>query len=413
MTENKHWAVFLSNTADKNIFVRLILDKKITGQLAEFNLLNGIFFSEILVNEIIEEEFMRDYFVIANRSFRTLSGGERKKALLKYCLANKTDFIIFDNPFDNLDVTSQDELRNILSKLSTQIIFIQLINRTIDILPFIENALSIEDDNSIHYHDNVEAYLKEKADHRFIFNGELPQSIRGFDLQNEILIAFNNVSVSYDGQPILNNITWQIRSGEFWQLMGPNGSGKTTMLSMITGDNVKGYGQDLTLFGKRKGTGESVWELKEKIGYFTSSMIELFARNNTLEQMILSGFFDSVGLYTIPTELQIRIANEWLVLIKMHHLKNKIFNRLTLGQQRIALIIRAMIKNPPLLILDEPTAGLDDDNIRLVNSLINKIATESKTTILYVSHRNEEGLEPRAVYELIPNENGSIRKVVN
>jgi molybdate transport system ATP-binding protein len=412
MSENKHWAIFLSNNTDKKIFIKNILDKKSEGKLSSFNDLNGMLFSDILSNEIIEEEAIRDHFVITNRSFRTLSGGEKKKALLQYCLAKDPDFIILDNPFDNLDTASQDELKNVLSELSARMVFIQLINRKEDVLPFIKNAISLENDNSIKFYDNVESYLKIKTDDNFFFHGHIPQSLKTFEQENDILISFNNVSVTYDEKPILKNISWQIRSGEFWQLMGPNGSGKTTMLSMITGDNVKGYGQDLTLFGKRKGTGESVWEIKEKIGYFTSSMIELFARNNTLEQMILSGFFDSVGLYTIPSELQIRTANEWLVLIKMHHLKNKIFNRLTLGQQRIALIVRAMIKNPPLLILDEPTAGLDNANIKLVNSLINKIATESKITILYVSHRIEEGLEPRAIYELIPNENGSTGKVL-
>lgn len=411
MNENKHWAVFLSDAADKNLFIKKILDKKIDGVLSFFDHLNGMLFSDILVDQIIEEESIRDYLVVTNRSFRTLSGGERKKALLKYCLSKDPDYIIFDNPFDHLDTASQKEFRNILSELSNRIIFIQLINRTSDVLSFIKNAAVIHDDTSIEYFDSVNIFLKNKTNPSFVFDGQLPLPLQTIQWNDDVLIKFNHVSVSYDEKPILNNITWEIRAGEFWQLMGPNGSGKTTMLSMITGDNVKGYGQDLMLFGKRKGSGESVWEIKEKIGYFTSSMTELFTRRNTLEEMILSGFFDSVGLYIVPSELQIKIADEWLALIKMFHLKNKIFKNLTAGQQRIALIVRAMIKHPPLLILDEPTAGLDDENVQMVNSLINKIAAESNTTVLYVSHRVEAGLQPITIYSLTPDKNGSIGKV--
>jgi len=194
-------------------------------------------------------------------------------------------------------------------------------------------------------------------------------------------------------------------------LIGPNGSGKTTLLTMINGDNPKAYNQDLTLFGKRKGTGETVWEIKQKVGYLTPSMTDLFSTRHTVEEMIVSGFLDSIGLYKTPTDIQLRLANEWIDLIEMSHLKNKPFCTLSLGQQRLALVARAMVKHPPLLILDEAMSGLDDHNASIVISLINKIAEESKTTILFVSHRIEEGLLPNNIFELIPTESGSIGKV--
>jgi len=217
----------------------------------------------------------------------------------------------------------------------------------------------------------------------------------------------NDVSVSYDGRQILNKISWTINASEFWQIVGPNGSGKSTILSLITGDNPKGYGQDLILFGRKKGSGETVWDIKQNIGYFTSTMTQFFSRMDSIEKMVISGFFDSVGLYIIPSELQVKTAHDWLKIIGLYEDRNKPFCFLPLGRQRIILVARAMVKHPPLLILDEPTSGLDDTNVAIFTALINKIAAESTSAILYVSHRAEKGLTPQYVYELIPGNNGS------
>ena len=163
----------------------------------------------------------------------------------------------------------------------------------------------------------------------------------------------------------------------------------------------------MELFGRKKGSGESVWEIKKQIGFFNTAMTDLFNKSYSLEEMILSGFFDSIGLYTEPTTLQRRIAEQWLEAIQMSHLKNKIFKRLTIGQQRVALIARAVIKHPPLLILDEPLEGLDDQNIILVTQLINLIKKETNIAILFVSHRIEPNLSPDSVLELTPSPTGS------
>jgi molybdate transport system ATP-binding protein len=226
-----------------------------------------------------------------------------------------------------------------------------------------------------------------------------------------VLIKLEEVSVSYEDRKILNNISWTIKQGEFWQLIGPNGSGKSTILSLITGDNPKGFGQNLFLFGRKKGTGESVWDIKKQIGIFTTSMTDLFQKGHTLEQMILSGFFDSIGLYTEPTTHQKNLVNQWLEVIEMTHLRKKRFIDLSIGQQRVALIVRAVLKHPPLLILDEPVEGLDDENVDLVIQLINTIKQETNVTIVYVSHRIEQGLAPTSVFELLPAETGSIGQI--
>jgi molybdate transport system ATP-binding protein len=409
-----HYAIFLYNEVNKQPFIQQILSKKAKGVFEIFNALEGLLFSKITIDEVLDDENRHGFTKVTeslNRSLKSMSSGEQKKALLNYLMTQKVDFIILDNPFDNLDIAARESLQNQLCERENEVVFIQILHRKRDLLPFITNILSLEKDDKLVYHQDYQAFDKYHSDLDDYLLGTIPPTTFRYDLQNEALIEFYNVSVSYNEKPILNQITWTICKGEFWHLIGPNGSGKTTILSMITGDNPKGYGQNLILFGKKKGSGESVWAIKDKIGYVTPSMTDLFSSNHTLEQMIISGFYDSIGLYVNPSDLHVKYAREWLLLVGMANIANKPFCFLSSGQQRLALVIRAMIKHPPLLILDEAIAGLDDHNTSLVVSLINKIANETATTILYVSHRSEEGLFPRNIFELTPSESGSEGKV--
>jgi molybdate transport system ATP-binding protein len=232
------------------------------------------------------------------------------------------------------------------------------------------------------------------------FLGQIPMAIEANTLQWDELVKFKNVTVRYGEKHVLNNISWTIRPNEFWQLIGPNGSGKTTLLTMISGENHKGYGQDLELFGLKKGTGESIWDIKKHIGYFTPSIIATFKGYQSLEHMLISGLHDSIGLYVKPTETEMHLAKEWLKVLHLHEKRHTYFHQLSEGEKRLLMTARAMIKYPPLLILDEPTVGLDRANTQLFVALINKIAEESQTTIIYVSHRTEHGLKPQFLFEL-------------
>lgn len=411
-----HYAIFLSNGNDKNLLIEQILSKNLSGILVNFNKIEGVFFSKISITAILEEEDqhgLTEVTKLLNRSLKSMSSGEQKRVFLHYLLAQKFDFMILDNPFDNLDIAARESLKTMFCKASQKTTFIQLVHRERDLLPFIESILTFDDKHNFILQPDKQDFLQQyQASQKNHFTGEIPPPLQLYENVQQELIKFQNVKVNYDEKPILQDITWTIRQGEFWHLRGPNGSGKTTILSMITGDNPKGYGQNLTLFGIKKGSGESIWTIKENIGYVTPSMVDLFSTRHTLAQMLISGFHDSIGLYIYPTDLQIDTANLWLKLVGMEEFTDKLFCLLSAGQQRMALVIRAMIKHPPLLILDEPIAGLDDFHSLLVVSLINKIADESNTAILYVSHQEEEGLFPKQIFELIPTENGAIGRIL-
>lgn len=408
----KHWAVFVDNNSNKNQFIKSLMKGQMNETFSALSRTKISLFSKDTLEALIDEEEKHGTKKIAKNSDQTLksmSSGEQKKALLEYLLKSEASCILLDNPFDNLDKEAQVKLVTQLSQQANQIHFIQLISRKRDILPFMTDYFFLRD-TTLEPIQNLTTFIN--AADSVAFKREIPAPINPTNYTDDTLIRLNNVSVHFNQKPILNAINWEIKIGEFWQLIGKNGSGKTTLISMLTGENPKGYGQDIFLFGYKKGSGESIWDIKKHIGYFTPSMTDKFKGNHTIENMLISGLNDSIGLYIKPSEAQLNLAKKWLELIGMWSIKDTLFSELSRGQQRLVMTARAMIKQPLLLILDEATAALDDASASLLVSLVNKIAKESTTTILFVSHRDEPNLKPDAVFELKMTANGSKGVVV-
>jgi molybdate transport system ATP-binding protein len=204
------------------------------------------------------------------------------------------------------------------------------------------------------------------------------------------LIQMKNATVKYGDHLILNGVTWTMKSGENWAIIGPNGAGKTTLLSLITGDNQQVYANDVYLFGKQRGTGESVWEIKEKIGVVSSEFQIHYRKQMSVLDVILSGYFDSIGLYRYATTTQTDKAIEWMDRLGISYLRKRRFDRLSDGEKRMVLVARSMVKGPMLLILDEPCQGLDPANRKTVLNLIEHIGQTLPTNLIYVTHNANE-----------------------
>ncbi|MEM7298056.1 MAG: ATP-binding cassette domain-containing protein [Bacteroidota bacterium] len=357
------------------------------------------------INRYLEEEIVHDKADILNQFGQTLnsmSTGERKRTFLTYHLSRPAEVLVLDHFFDGIDVQSHDSIREKLNKAVKNIHAINIYSRNEDHLTFAKKNYLFEKGMLI-----PSTFQQIKAVRAIHFDGSIPDPAREPKYYDETLVCFNKVSISYLNKPVLKDISWQIRMGEFWHLYGPNGAGKTTLLTLISGDNTKAYGQDITLFGQRKGSGESIWEIRQKVGYFTSNMIFQFKKRQTVREIIISGFYDSVGLYVVPGEVEILLADEWLVFLGLSEHANEPFIATSLCHQRMILIARAMVKHPPLLILDEPTVDLDEQSVQLMVALVNRIASTRQTTLIYVSHRMDAGLNLTHTYELVSNENGS------
>ncbi|RXG30716.1 ATP-binding cassette domain-containing protein [Leeuwenhoekiella marinoflava] len=426
--ERKHYACDVSEQALSFSKLKELSDSK---WLVEEAGGAGLLFSNHMLDYYLDEEYRHGKTVLTseNDDLKSKSSGERKKLLLDYQLKQQPSFLILDNPFDALDVEKVAWFRKKLQELATTTTLIQLYRREEDLLPFINTGLVYEEKafretelkrSKVELEANSQGIKRKQllTSRPFVQHlnldyrvnsvvSKIPQPLEYYEHVPESLIKFDKVSVSFDGKPIIDTISWEVKKGETWHLKGPNGSGKTTLLSMITGDNTKGYGKELYVFGRKKGSGESVWEIKQKIGYFTITMTERFDGMHTVLEMVISGLHDSVGLYQKPTTLEITRAEEWIELIGLTNLKLKAFRTLDEVQKRLVLIARAMIKHPPLLILDEPTSSLNTQGAQLLVNLINKIAGASETAILYVSHRKEDGLNFENVLELEPSQTGS------
>ena len=414
MKNKKNTGIYLFNTANKKHIIQQIMTNNMLNKQVDLSEQNGVLFSSITIDRMINDELRHDQILVhteENESLQTMSSGQQKRALLAYLIAQQPDYIVLDDVYSNVDVATQQHITNTLSKLSEQTLLIQLFFRKRDLLPCIDVVYQLNEKNEIVSAQVVDEFRKTSSSpalkpHEF----KLPTLYSENHNNLETLIELHSVSVKYGDKQVLSDINWTIRKGEFWQLTGPNGAGKSTLISMITGDNPKAYGQNMILFGRKKGSGETIWDIKRQIGYFTPTMIQQFTRTETVENMIISGLNDSVGLYTVPTDIQKDIAKNWLKMLGPSF-RNKNFQQLSLGQQRMVMVARAMVKHPPLLILDEPTIELDDENSRLFIDMVKAIAAEKQMAIVYVSHRAEDDLQPDKVFELIKTENGFTGKV--
>jgi len=401
--------LYLSNSSNKRYIIEELMANRFLNGIVDLSSMKGALHSTITLNRFIEEELRHDrlqIYTTENSSLGSMSSGQQKKALLMYLIGQKPHYLLLDDVYSNIDKETQQSVTAILSQLSDSTLLIQIFFRKRDLLPCIGKVISVDENNRIINEQDADTFQSAIPGYEpDLLRFRLPKEYNELHTDIDPLIQLNSVSVKYLDKKVLDAVSWTIHQGEFWQLTGPNGSGKSTLLSIITGDNPRGYGQDMILFGKKKGSGESIWDIKRQIGYFTPSMIQQFTRDDTVENMIISGLMDSVGMYCKPTDIQKNIAKKWIDILGPSYL-NKSFQKLSIGQQRMVLVARAIVKHPPLLILDEPTIELDDHNSRIFIEMINILASEKKIAIIYVSHRDEPDLRPDKVFELIPTPNG-------
>ena len=398
-----HIAIYLQNKSNLKAIIKDIFDNILLKDWVDLEGMKGELFSRMTIEKLIDKELKHDQIVVRsenNSPLHTMSSGQRRKSLLQYLINQNPDFLVLDDVFASIDQETRSFTLEKLAQISEHTLFVQLFYRKADVLDAIQTVATLDESGQIQSISSKSEFLQtsilEKTKKQIF---ELPASFQSIAPVSNPLIKLNNVSLSYGDKEVLRDISWEIRQGEFWQLAGPIGSGKSSLISMIVGDNPKGYGQDITLFGHQKGSGESIWDIKKHIGYFTPSMLAQFKRNDSVEHMIISGLLDSIGLYVKPTDLQLQIARNWLEVLG-ESFQNKSFMQLSYGQQRIVMVVRALSKQPPLLILDEPTVGLDDENTALFISMIHAIARTHQVAIIYVSHRAEPDLQPEYVYRL-------------
>lgn len=334
---------------------------------------------------------------LLERPYHVLSSGEGRKVLLAQALASRPALLVLDEPFDGLDVQARQTLQQLLGELHAAGQAMVLILNRFDEIPAYAGRLGLLADGRLLQLDQVETVLaeqhvaqlarQEQARHLALPAAPL-QAAPAVPAGPRIQIR--QLTIDYGQGPVIEGLDWTVQPGEHWHILGPNGCGKSTLLSVVTGDHPQGYSNDVTLFGRRRGSGETIWDIKRQIGYVSPSLHLDYRVSGTPLDVVLSGFFDSIGLYeSVGDDLQ-RLARQWLEIAGLLPLAKSSFQRLSFGQQRLVLILRAMVKHPALLILDEPLQGLDPLSRLLVQRFVEYLMASGRSQILFVSHHADD-----------------------
>ncbi|AOY59143.1 MULTISPECIES: ATP-binding cassette domain-containing protein [Desulfococcus] len=336
--------------------------------------------------------------LLMDRPVQALSTGEMRKVLIAKTLARfpkLPTLLILDEPFEGLDESSRRDLMLLVRKLMAEGAQIVLVtHRFSEIPPEITHVLVLgkkgvvgkgprkaflDANRETPVFEDIRTKLSAIPPFRGIRKASPP-----------VLVAMRGVCVSYGSTAVIDGLDWTFRRGENWTILGPNGAGKSTLLQMIAGDHPQAYANDIRLFGRRRGTGESIWEIKASIGMISPEFQIRYRKNIIGLEVVLSGFYDSIGLFRRSTPEEEKIAGQWMRHMGIANLAQRPFPQLSQGEQRMVLLARAMVKSPILLILDEPCQGLDRKNRQRVLALIDAVGRHTPTHILCVVHHIEE-----------------------
>jgi molybdate transport system ATP-binding protein len=332
---------------------------------------------------------------LLDRPVRLLSAGEIRKVLIARALLADPTILVLDEPFAGLDGPSRETLLGLMrGAMESGIQMILVTHRGSEIPGEITHVLGVRGGRVAFQGPREDMLTPERV--RSLY-GEPEDSHPALSrakimppADSDAVIEMKDVTIRFGDVTVLDGVSWTVRRGERWAVIGPNGSGKTTLMRLITADHPQAYANEIRLFGRLRGSGESIWEIKKRIGLVSSEFQLRYRLPIGVLDVILSGFFDSVGLYCLATERQVTAAKEWMSRFGIGPLAGRMFDTLSYGERRLALLARAMVKEPELLVLDEPCQGLDRINRRRILDAVDQIADAKGTTVLFVTHRPTE-----------------------
>ena len=343
------------------------------------------------IYELFHMDKLLDKYIIL------LSSGELRKFKLATTLFSEPRVLIMDNPFIGLDADTREQLKQLLATLSAEraLQVILVLSKSDDIPQFITHIVEVDGmkvgrkmtkQEYLDLRKPVPEHILSPVQQQAII--DLPYSNREY--HNQEVVKMNKVSIRYGRRTILKELDWTVMNGERWALSGQNGAGKSTLLSLICADNPQSYACDIALFGNARGSGESIWDIKKHIGYVSPELHRSYQRDLPVIRIVASGLKDSVGLYVKPNDEDYEKCRCWMEVFGLKNMEERGFLNQSSGEQRLALLARAFVKDPELLILDEPLHGLDNYNRRLVKDIIEAFCKRQNKTMIMVTHYKEE-----------------------
>jgi len=336
---------------------------------------------------------------LLDRPVRFLSTGEVRRILIARAVLRSRGMLLLDEPFEGLDKAGRKDLSACIDILLKSRVRVMLAtHRMENLLPAFTHVIGLKAGRVFCSGSRDQVLtpqslqrLYDLKPNRIDNSASIHQTPSNASVSDSsMVIEIKDAGVHYQGLTVFENLDWTVRKGENWSITGPNGSGKTTLLQMVTGDHPQAYANEIYLFGKRRGSGESIWDIKQRLGVVSSEFQVNYRKPISAFDVILSGFFDSVGLYCRADSEQAATAQAWVKRLGLSHLKEKRYDLLSFGERRMILLARAVVKNPEILVLDEPCQGLDPANRRRILNLVDVIGRQPHTQVLYVSHHPEE-----------------------
>lgn len=372
--------------------------------------------AELLGNELINKEadwisFFRLSHLL-NKPMIQLSNGENKRLQLVKAMSENPSLLILDNPFIGLDKDGRSLLQIALNQLVQKGLNILLICNHKDIPDCITHIAVLEKGKLISKgpKENIPVVSINNTSNTQLYNFALLNA--NYKLSNtdfETAVELKQVTIRYKEQNILDSINLKINKGEKWCVSGPNGSGKSTLLSLITADNPQAFANQIWLFDKRKGSGESIWDIKKKIGHVSPELHLFFEKGIEVRDAVASGLFDTIGLFKKLSTADEEIVEKWMTITGIIANKNKRLYQLSLGEQRLVMLTRALVKSPPLLILDEPCQGLDENQTENIKAIIEEISSLTDLTLIYISHYIDD--IPTTINRFLHLEEGKVKLI--
>lgn len=336
---------------------------------------------------------------LLDRPIRFLSTGEIRRILIARAILRSRGMLLLDEPFEGLDREGRDLLAASIDLLLASGVRVMLAtHRMENLLPAFTHLIGLKGGRVFCQGPRDQMLTKESMERLYDLDTGGPENNTttghavSIDAGSDgsVVIEINNAGVYYRGVSVFENLNWKVRKGENWSITGPNGSGKSTLLQMVTGDHPQAYANEIYLFGRRRGSGESIWDIKQRLGAVSSEFQVNYRKPIRAFDVVLSGYFDSVGLYRQANTWQVETAQTWLERLGLCHLKEKRYDLLSFGERRMILLARAVVKTPEILVLDEPCQGLDPANRKRILALVDLIGRQPHTQVLYVSHHPKE-----------------------
>jgi molybdate transport system ATP-binding protein len=327
------------------------------------------------------------------KSLIKLSNGETRRLAIGAALMKNPRVLLMDQPMTGLDAKTRESFDVVIKQIIGSGIHLMMTTNSHEIPENISHVAVLGE----------KMIIKAGPRKDFDFRHEDGHGIAGIDqdilaqlllknenIQNSPIIDLRNVRVKYGEKMILDQVNWTVLPDEKWVLKGENGKGKSTLISLIIGENPQAYANDIWLFGRKRGSGESIWDIKRNIGFVAPELSRFFPLNQTCLKVVLSGLFDTMGLFKKVTKEQEVLAINWLKLFGLQNLSQKLFKQVSLEEQRFVLLARALIKKPSLLVLDEASQGMDAYQRALFKSIIDQVCHITPLTLIYVSHYQED-----------------------